>query len=480
MTAAPVPFWQRALGVGIGTAVGGVIYGIFLQALLFQSLIIDKKPLDPAQWKEHLTGKAWICGALYFFTLIFVPLRFITKGSGSAVDVSNEFGVLWFLICLIFLIQIATVVYAYMRPELNSVEHPSDKFFYFRLSSRAQRMSHRSLSVLSDGGDRPFVLLTTSFDLTSWKNWVQIIIIFMEFFQLFSMALNGGTALENVGSRLLPQSVVEFATVLKVAAWQFGMDTASASPTSYSVGFGLLSGFCGFYIFLCGVFIALDLTVDSPLSPLLFTLLAGGFYGIVTSGLLTLIFYSGAVAHVIVGSIMLAYYSSTAVFVSIYRSDLKKTARGEIRIIPTFTAVERVLKGVLSAITVATLSSSPVVKSSIAFVFCVVFSALVLKVRPYSVWSVTLLRFGSVTVSAWTALLVLIASAQPSGANGDLYSGFLLLGWIGIPLALFISNNIDMCAFKKKAPKVISYTSSAVIEVENPIVLRIETAQQSA
>jgi len=77
--AKPQPLWQRALGFGIGTAVGGIIYGIFLQALLVQSLLFDNKPMDPANWRTQLSGRAWICGLLTFLTLVCVPFRFLTR-----------------------------------------------------------------------------------------------------------------------------------------------------------------------------------------------------------------------------------------------------------------------------------------------------------------------------------------------------------------------------------------------------------------
>lgn len=448
------PVWQRAISITIGTAIGGIIYGIFLQSLLIQSLMIDRKPLDPANWKTGLSLNAWIGGSFFFFTLVFVPLRFISKSAFAAINIPDEAGVLWFLITIIFLIQIATVIYAYMRPELNAVEHSKDVFNYY--ICRRKKYS-----------------LALSFDLTNWKNWVQVIIILMEFVQLFSMAINDGNALQNAGVKLFNPSMFAVIAQLRTAFWQFGMDTSSSSSNTYSVGFGLLCAFCGVYIFLCGVFIALDLTVDSPFSPILFTLLAGGFYGFVTSGLLTLIFYSNASSHIILGALMLVYYSSTAVFVSIYRSDLKKTLPGEIRIVPTFTAVERVLKGILSAITVTTITESYTIKSSISFVFCFVFAILIWYKNPYSVQSMNLLRLGSITLCCATSLLVLIASTFTS-SSGIVLSVFLVGSWITIP-CVFIAMNY--CQRRQITPKIVSYATNVVVEIENPIQVSAHTVQ---
>lgn len=390
----PPPWWQRALGVVIGTAVGGIIYGIFLQALLFQSLLFDRRPLDPAEWRDKLTARAWICGLLLFLTLTTVPLRFLTRTSLTLLNApASEAVIAWALVALLFVIQLATVAYARMRPELCTVEHPTDLFRYSRC-------------------------LQSRFSLTLWKNWVQFSIIGIEFLQLMSMALS--PALYHVSPTFLS------------ALWQLGMTPSPADPTLFFAGFGLLSGFGGLYILLCGIFIALDLTAESPLAPLLFTLLAGGFYGTVTSGLLFVIVYSPVPAHTIVGLLMLAYYSSTAVFVSIYRSDVRKVAPGEIRLMPLFTASERVLKGILAVISVitATTPASPIRFGALTGI-ALGLVALLLRLKPYSARGLTALRITALLITAWTALISLLAAALPAAP----LQPPLIVGWILIPFA---------------------------------------------
>ena len=414
--AKPPPLWQRALGFGIGTAVGGIIYGIFLQALLVQSLLFDNKPMDPANWRTELSGRAWICGLLTFLTLVCVPFRFITREPGLSVLSDDSSGaVAWFLIAFILLIQLATVRYATMRPELCAVEHPSETFPLIRRFP-----------------------IRLSFAISYWKNWIQLLIPLIEFLQLMSMALDGGVVLKNAGVTFISTEFLSSAKDLRDALWQFGMRLPAADPSSFNTNFGLLCGFCGFYILLCGVFIALDLGADSSLAPLLFTLLAGGFYGTITAGLLLLILYSTSVTHVIVGLLMLAYYSSTAVFVSIYRSDLNKSAPGEIRIIPTFTAIERVMKGILAAISVAANNGSTILRPASVLFFSMIFLVFLILTKPYSVYEVTALRIAGVAISAWTAFLVLIAHTLTSSA-GPALTACLVLGWILIAIATFIS-----------------------------------------
>jgi len=443
----PQPLWQRVVGIVIGTAVGGIIYGIFLEALLIQSLLFDRKPLDPAHWRTGLTGRAWICGLFMFATLFFVPLRFLTRIPDSIVrgDVGQE-SLVGFLLALIFLIQIGTILYARMRPELCTIEHPYALFTY--------------------GCGR--LRTSLSYSLSLWKNWVQIVIVILEFFQLFSFAIDNGKALQSAGVNLFPLDFLQTLEQLKVVVWQFGVSVGSstgagARADAFDTGFGLLCGFSGLYIFLCGVFIALDLTVDSPLSPLLFTLLAGGFYGAITGGLLLVIFFSPTSSQVIVSLILLAYYSSTAVFVSIYRSDAKKLSPGEVRLMPFFTAIERVSKGILAGINVVSKSAHPSVRASVAFVFCILLFVYIVAIRPYSVVGLTALRAGSVALAGWTALIVLICSTLTSDAGGGVLTGFLVGGWILIPI---VTGILTKFVLSKGHPGVISNSPAVVI---NPV-----------
>jgi hypothetical protein len=212
------------------------------------------------------------------------------------------------------------------------------------------------------------------------------------------------------------------------------------------------------------------LTVDSPLSPLLFTLLAGGFYGTITGGLLLVIFFSPATPQVIVSLILLAYYSSTAVFVSIYRSDAKKLSPGEVRLMPFFTAIERVSKGILAGINVATKSAPPSARAAVAFVFCVLLFAYLVIIRPYSVFGLTALRAGSVALAGWTALIVLICSTLSSDAGGGVLTGFLVGGWAVIPIVTGILTKLA----RRRVGGIVSQSPAVVL---NPLVVRVQPPQ---
>jgi hypothetical protein len=413
------PHVQRAIGLTLGTAVGGVIYGIFLQALLFQSLLFDRRPLDPAQWREHLSARAWICGLTLFAGLVFTPLRFLVRTAGATVLTDpTEGGVAWFLIAAIFLIQIATVRYATMRPELCMIEKSS------------------------------------SYSLRHWKNWIQLAIIGIEFFQLFSMSAS--SSLPTVAP------LMDVTQQVKTAVWQLGLHPGAAAA-GYDTTFGLLCGFSGLYILLCGIFIAFDLTVDSALSPLLFTLLAGGFYGTITSGLLLIIFYSLSSTQVVVCLLMLAYYSSTAVFVSIYRSDVKKVAPGEIQLMPVFTAIERVSKGILAAVSAATNRSAG---SATTLALCLFLITLLARLRPYSASGITMLRIGSIGIAGWTAFVTLLAGSTTSTTVSIPLTVLLFSGWILIPLT------IGVLTYKKRSPPPITTREELTVVIESPVYTR--------
>lgn len=443
--------WEQAIGIIIGTAIGGIIYGIFLQALLIQSLLIDRKPVDPADWKERLTARAWICGLTIFLTLVFVPLRFLNRVDGEyALIQPSEIGVIWFLISVILIIQLATVRYATLRPDLCMVEHPTATFNYGSLPKWIVKIYRKMIPVHTRRRITKIPILRLSYNLGLWKNWVQLTIIIIEFVQLLSMTIGDGKDFNKAGINILSIESFKAIQEFKNIVWNFGMDIPTAgSPLviqleKYRTGFGVLSGFSSLYIFLCGVFIALDLTVDSWLAPVLFTLLAGGFYGTITSGLLLIIVYSRDSTQVIVSLLMLAYYSSTAVFVSIYRSDVKKTAVGEIRVIPVFTAVDRVSKGILAGIFVATSGISSGIRSAIILAFCCLFVMLISSVNPYSVFGITALRLTTVSIVGWTAIINIVASYDNVGDNGNLLTGLLISGWTIIPISMFVFTSLEL------------------------------------
>lgn len=51
-----------AAGLLLAAVIGSIVYAMFMQAILWQSLTGGKGALDPANWKEELKGSSWLVG----------------------------------------------------------------------------------------------------------------------------------------------------------------------------------------------------------------------------------------------------------------------------------------------------------------------------------------------------------------------------------------------------------------------------------
>lgn len=49
-------------GLLLAAVIGSIVYAMFMQAILWQSLTGGKGALDPANWKEELKGSSWLVG----------------------------------------------------------------------------------------------------------------------------------------------------------------------------------------------------------------------------------------------------------------------------------------------------------------------------------------------------------------------------------------------------------------------------------
>ena len=96
-----------------------LIYVLFLYAVLLQTLV-TRVAVDPAEWKEKLTGKAWL-GALLVFAgavswCFLCPLLLVTPGSTLQYLILPSLG--FAVAC-----QLVTYIYATLRPELCSPDN---------------------------------------------------------------------------------------------------------------------------------------------------------------------------------------------------------------------------------------------------------------------------------------------------------------------------------------------------------------------
>ena len=255
-------------------------------------------------------------------------------------------------------------------------------------------------------------LLRCSMDLTSWRNYIQLCITVVELCQLASLAL--GTDQERASERvrsLLPAGTAEFFSSARALIWE-GSAVGLTQAQKVDVAFAAISAFGLTYTLLCGVFIALELTAESWLAPILFTLMAGAAYVSVTSGTLYVMIHSSSGTQVVCALLILLYFSSTAVFVSIYRGDASGP-RGvdEARIRPTFLAIERVVKGTLAAAFVS-LVGAPVVRALVVAGLLTAYLVFFVASAPCSVVSLNVLRTGGIAASWWCAVISAIAQAH--------------------------------------------------------------------
>lgn len=255
-------------------------------------------------------------------------------------------------------------------------------------------------------------LLRCSMDLTSWRNYIQLSITVVELCQLASLAL--GTDQERASERvrsLLPAGTAEFFSSARALIWE-GSAVGLTQAQKVDVAFAAISAFGLTYTLLCGVFIALELTAESWLAPILFTLMAGAAYVSVTSGTLYVMIHSSSGTQVVCALLILLYFSSTAVFVSIYRGDASGP-RGvdEARIRPTFLAIERVVKGTLAAAFVS-LVGAPVVRALVVAGLLTAYLVFFVASAPCSVVSLNVLRTGGIAASWWCAVISAIAQAH--------------------------------------------------------------------
>jgi len=290
-------------------------------------------------------------------------------------------------------------------------------------------------------------LCRSSMDLGSWRNYVQILVIVVELLQLVSLALGTDTRSTGRIRRVLPDDFLHACSVVRGVLWE-GSGVALSHRQRVDVAYAVVRGFGIVYAMLCGVFIAMDLMARSWLAPILFSLLAGAGYVTVTSGTLFVIYASDSAGQIAVCCLVLLFYSSTAVFVSIYRGDA--TASGgfdEARIRPRFLAIERVLKGVL-AVSFAVLAGDPPTRAWVVATILVLYAVLFLAAAPCNVVLLNVVRSGCIAVAAWSSVISALAlTLEPpfdgslSAPTADALSMALVWGTVAIAAMTLLLTN---------------------------------------
>lgn len=275
-------------------------------------------------------------------------------------------------------------------------------------------------------GDRTkrFVLIRVPFSLTSWRNWMYLIIIAIEAIQLIGLGIGGHVGALRVAGDLVSSSVLATGDRVEAALVSFGSE-GSDDPAEVAFIASVVT--CSIYIIMCGVFISLNLPVTHPMGPALFTFMAGALFVTITSALVRSIGWTRDSGRAIFCLLLLVYYSSTGVFVSIYRGD-QIGQQLEIRVVPVFVAIERVLKGVL-AVSAVFLKEEPAARSIVALSVISVYLLVHTFFQPISIVALNSIRSGLIMLAWWAAVISLVGANSAEAQSSRLVAG-LVAGWV--------------------------------------------------
>lgn len=101
------------------------------------------------------------------------------------------------------------------------------------------------------------------------------------------------------------------------------------------------------YSLFVGVFVEVNVQPSDPLAPVLYDFCAGTLYLPLVSRLITVMRKSSSSTITAVSLLALVFYSSTAVFVGVYRGD-QGAQKSDINYVPRHCVVERVIMAILS------------------------------------------------------------------------------------------------------------------------------------
>jgi len=274
-------------------------FPVFVFATLWQSLTTFL-PVVPAKVSE-ITNTSWIIGGVIWFGMLFMgfSLAFLQKRESAVVVV----------LVPVLLAQVATVVYVKMRPELSS-----------RIPGHQKKTS--TLCCIE---------IYSSVDWSSFFNYWEPIVPFIEFFQIVSVAISADMVpywgLAN------DSSLVQYLLVIDVVV----------------LNVLILLSITIFYFIGIGVFIHYQIDQKSNFGYVIYEFIPGAMFLTVSATALDAV-KNGREVERFAGYLCLALYSSTAIFVSIYRFHEKWFA--DIVYTPTWLSLERIMKQVFAIISV--------------------------------------------------------------------------------------------------------------------------------
>lgn len=260
----------------------------------------------------------------------------------------------------------------------------------------------------------------------NWRNWLPVGGLAVEAAQLVAIAFLTAWQADGLGMawvwRRLPQLLL-FAR-RGVGDPPTGLDDALAVVAMVVVAA---------YVLLVGWFAAGGRSPSHPLGPLVYEFLPGDLYLTLTSRLLhcavahsglalllqgasraeaeAFVGEHGSVAMVSLALACLAFYTSSAIFISTYRKDTRASA-ADVVTLPVFRVVERSLKSLLAFSTVLCLGA-PTAQLVVATALTLALTLAVAKLRPMWPRVLDTARLCTLGACLWTIGLALASVAAP-------------------------------------------------------------------
>lgn len=394
-----------------------LVYIPFVYAIVLQA-VRGGGAVDPAEWVEKLDSinlkTAMIAAPLLIFGIsTIVSLVFVPTG---------HFGELYGLAALLLAYQACIYRYIVLRPELCQISRFKEGA-KFPLCGR--RCSRQSRGCRCRARCNP----------CHATNWFMIMSLVLEVITFLTIAFSvldraelesimGGSATNSsiasggAGSTLQhnPVSSSNESLALIDGDATFGDNFATALIKPMQESYAVIQLWTGvvatlIYAFFTGLFIEYEVCPSSTVAPLVFEFWSGSIF--VT--IFTCLFNSLASAHTRGSSgdafltcSCLFIYSSTAIYISVYRGD-QTGKMGDLIFIPKFLYLERVLKMILSIATVLTCSyANGAVLLSILLATEICYIVVVIRMAPCNVWAFDRSRIILTTMAAAATTVFLV------------------------------------------------------------------------
>ena len=422
-----------------------VVYVPFIFAILLQSLV-RRQPVDPAHWRTDVSRPVALAAVVVFLVAVtwcFVcPLLVVPAGNTLQWWLSPS-------IIFAVLFQLLTYDYANQRPELSMVQLKASN------SSKGQRRGEDKADLADieeEAGRNPCQQSTrdnrkccpgSRFRWTNWRNWLVVSVVFFENAQFNATLISGAVPWLNTtapfnatacalsigsgGSASSPPSSMPNVSDIYAGnhthsdlsggggggggqadgMWEDVWQQIIGSflfLQSAEVSFVLAMALVGTYAVILGIFIEQERGATDPLAPVLFEFLSGTLFITAVGSLLRVARSTTNKAQQVCILLAFLYYSTTSIFVSVYRGD-QIVLKSDVAHTPRFMIVERSLKAVFSFFAVYAFSCRPLAQVlTVTTTELLLLAALSGMVHPCTCAGVQRLRQVLLAMSIWVSV----------------------------------------------------------------------------